>query len=88
MSTVLKSAFDDHTFPQVRTIILSSHAHNILRCCPEVRNVICINQMDSGSLVDAIEKVCRKVEEVEGFFGPGWVMKSAVFPLSWQLCTY
>lgn len=88
MSTILKGAFEDHIFPQVQTITLPSHTHNILRCWPEVRKVICINQRDSGSLVDAIAQVCNKVEEVEGFFGPEWVMKSAVFPLSWEACTY
>ena len=88
MSNILKEVFDGHVFPQVRTIALPSHAHNILRCCPEVRKVICINRMDSSALVTAIAKVCKKVEEIEGFIGTENVMRSAVFPLSGQLCTY
>ena len=80
MSTVLKSAFEGHVFPQVRTISLPSHAHHILRCCPEVRKVICISRMDSSTLVSAIARCCKKVEEVQGFRGPENVMKRTVFP--------
>jgi hypothetical protein len=69
MSTLLKNALKGYIFPQVRTISLPTRAHHILRCCPEVRKVICITRMDSKTLVSAIAKRCKKVEEVQGFYG-------------------
>ena len=76
MSSDLKRTFEGHVFPQVRTISLPSHAHHILRCCPEVRRVICNSRMDSSTLVSAIAMGCKKVEEVQGFRSPENVMKS------------
>jgi len=81
MSNIFKRIFDGHVFPQVRTISLPSNAHNILRCCPEVRKIICNARMDASTVVGAISKVCRKVEEIEGFWGPENVMKSTPRPL-------
>ena len=80
MSSDLKKAFGGHVFPQVRTISLPSNAHPILKCCTEVRKIICISQMDSSTLVTAIAMGCKKVEEVQGFRGPENVMKRTVFP--------
>ena len=82
MSNIFKRIFDGHVFPQVRTISLPSNAHNILRCCPEVRKIICNAGMDASTVVGAISKVCRKVEEIEGFWGPENVMKSALLSSS------
>jgi hypothetical protein len=70
MSTLLKNACKGHIFSQIRTISLPSRAHHILRRCPEVRRVICTSRMDSNVLVSAISKRCKKVEEVQGFYGP------------------
>jgi hypothetical protein len=81
MPSDLKRAFEGHVFPQVRTISLPSHAHHILRCCSEVRKVICNSRMDSSTLVSAIAMGCKKVEEVQGFRGPENVMKSTALPL-------
>ncbi|KIM44350.1 hypothetical protein M413DRAFT_443346 [Hebeloma cylindrosporum] len=75
MATVLNNHFEGHIFPQVRTITLPGHAHNILRSCPEVRRIISNTRMNSTTLVSVIAKVCKKVEEVEGFRGPESVMK-------------
>ena len=88
MSTMLKNAFEGHVFPQVRTITLPSHAYHILGCCPEVRRVICISRIDSSTLVSAIARGCKKVEEVQGFRGAENVMKSIVFLSFLSLCTY
>jgi len=84
MSTLLKNAFKGHVFRQIRTISLPSHAHHILRCCPEVRRVIGINRLDSRSLISAIAKRCKKVEEVQGFRGS---IESTVLHLSGKVCT-
>ena len=80
MSTLLKNALKGYTFPQVRTISLTARAHHILRSCPEVRKVICISRMDSRTLISAIAKRCKKVEEVQGFYGP---MESTALHLFW-----
>ena len=85
ISTLLKNAFEGHIFPQVRTISLPSHAHHILRCCPEVKKVISSDRLDSRSLVSAIAKHCKKVEEVQGFRAS---LESIALHLFWQLCTY
>ncbi|KAJ6534667.1 hypothetical protein DFH09DRAFT_1405286, partial [Mycena vulgaris] len=66
MTTHLKDAFANTNLPTVRKIILPSWAHEVLRCCPEVKHVICIGD-DGGKLVSAIAKCCKKVEIVEGF---------------------
>ena len=80
MLSDLKRAFGGHVFPQVRTISLPSNAHHILRCCTEVRKIICISQVDSSTLVSAIAMSCKEVEEVQGFRGPENVMKRTPFP--------
>lgn len=77
MSTALKTAFDGHVFPQIRTVILPSEAHNILRCCPETRKVVCINGDDGSQLIGAIANACKKVDTLEGFSGAVNVMKRA-----------
>ncbi|KDR72797.1 hypothetical protein GALMADRAFT_101124 [Galerina marginata CBS 339.88] len=74
MTTSLKKAFEGHVFPQVKTVVVPSYAHNILRSCPEVKRVICINH-DASKLVSAIAKECKKVEELEGFYGNESSMK-------------
>jgi len=74
MTSHLKEHFEGHRFPAVRKIILPSCAHNILRCCPEVRVVIC-NKYDGGKLITAISKECKKVEVLEGFIPDENMMK-------------
>ncbi|KAJ6620579.1 hypothetical protein B0H10DRAFT_1791457 [Mycena sp. CBHHK59/15] len=66
MTTHLKNGFAGISLPNVRQLILPSWAHEILRCCPEVRHVICTAD-DGGKLVSAIAKCCKKVEILEGF---------------------
>lgn len=74
MTTILKDHFEGHTFPTIRTAVMPSHAHNILRCCPEVKTVIC-NYGDGSQLVSAIAKHCKKVETIEGFIIDEKMMK-------------
>jgi hypothetical protein len=52
--------------PSVHTIRLPTNAHRVLRCCPEVRRIICIGG-DGGKLLIAITKVCKNVEVLKGF---------------------
>ncbi|KIJ30610.1 hypothetical protein M422DRAFT_267863 [Sphaerobolus stellatus SS14] len=64
MTSQLKKAFEGHSFPSIKKIILPSCAHEILRCCPEVtfmRNL----EEDGSKIVGAINKCCKKVEILE-----------------------
>ncbi|KAJ7464630.1 hypothetical protein FB451DRAFT_442814 [Mycena latifolia] len=67
MTTHLKNGFANTRLTNVRKIILPSWAHEVLRCCPEVTYVICVDGSDSSKLVSAIAKCCKKVEILEGF---------------------
>lgn len=67
MTTALKDAFEEHTFPQVESIFLPPYCHNILRSCPSVRKVTCNDAEDASKLISAIAKECKHVEEVDGF---------------------
>ncbi|KIJ48934.1 hypothetical protein M422DRAFT_777788 [Sphaerobolus stellatus SS14] len=64
MTTQLKNAFEGSTFPSIRKITLPSCAHNILRCCPNVTFVKCVEE-DGSKLIGAITKSCKKVEALE-----------------------
>ncbi|KAF8596239.1 hypothetical protein BDV93DRAFT_563523 [Ceratobasidium sp. AG-I] len=66
----LKTAFEGSTFPSVRTIIMPTCAHEILRCCPGARDVTCIED-DGGRLVSALADVgCSKLEVLQ-YVSPG-----------------
>jgi len=65
MTTPLKAAFEKRSFPQIRTIVLPSCAHNVLRVCPNVTRVTC-NEDDGGKLLTAIQAGCKKVEALIG----------------------
>ncbi|KIM73044.1 hypothetical protein PILCRDRAFT_829424 [Piloderma croceum F 1598] len=53
MTTAIKTAFEGHTFPSVRTIIVPSCAHEILRRCPGVEDLTC-NEDDGSKLIGAL----------------------------------
>ncbi|KIK91670.1 hypothetical protein PAXRUDRAFT_830638 [Paxillus rubicundulus Ve08.2h10] len=66
MTTAIKDGFEGKRFPSVRKLILPSHAHEILRCCPNVEEVIC-NEYDGSTLVGAIVKGnCKQVRVLKG----------------------
>ncbi|KAF9025971.1 hypothetical protein BDZ89DRAFT_52620 [Hymenopellis radicata] len=69
MTTHLKEGFDGYTFRHIREIELPTQAHNVLRCCPEVRIVTAneFTNMESSKLISAIRAVCPRVEEVKDF---------------------
>ncbi|KAG8710789.1 hypothetical protein FRC11_004125, partial [Ceratobasidium sp. 423] len=82
MTKALKEAFEGNVFPSIQKIILPTCAHEILRCCPEVREVTC-NEDDGGRLVSAlVHNGCKKLEVLRGVY-PGPVLTkrlSAVAP--------
>jgi hypothetical protein len=53
MTTAIKTAFEGHIFPSVRTIIVPSCAHEILRRCPGVEDLTC-NEDDGSKLIGAL----------------------------------
>jgi hypothetical protein len=65
MTTVLGQTFKDQSYPQIRRVVLPSCAHNILRACPEVREVLC-TEHDGSKLIGAISKACKHVEMFKG----------------------
>ncbi|KAF8646023.1 hypothetical protein AX16_007448 [Volvariella volvacea WC 439] len=77
MTSHFKDHFEGHILSTIRTVVLPSHAHNVLRCCPEARKVVC-NYDDGSKLVSAIAKECRKVEEMAGFKPDQKMMKRII----------
>ncbi|KAG9082246.1 hypothetical protein FS749_007007 [Ceratobasidium sp. UAMH 11750] len=62
MTTALKEAFKGSSFPSIRTVIMPTCAHEVLRCCPGIRDVTC-NYDDGQKLVSAlIAAGCTKLE--------------------------
>lgn len=63
MTSALKSAFESVELPQIRTIILPTCAHNILRSCPNIVDLTC-NEDDGSQLISAMAKSSQNVEIV------------------------
>ncbi|CAE6381150.1 unnamed protein product, partial [Rhizoctonia solani] len=73
MTGALKQAFEGKTFPTIQRIILPTCAHEILRCCPEIREVTC-NEDDGGRLIGGlVQNGCKKLEVLRGV-SPGPVL--------------
>ncbi|PPQ70344.1 hypothetical protein CVT24_013005 [Panaeolus cyanescens] len=75
MITPLKNAFEGRVFPQIQVIYLPTAAHHLLRSCPNVVNVTCNSQDDGSTIVGALKKYCKKVEEVKGIYESGNILK-------------
>lgn len=74
----LKGAFEGSSFPSVRTVIMPTCAHEILRCCPGTRDVTCIED-DGGRLVSALADAgCNKLEAIR-HVSPGPVMLKRIY---------
>ncbi|KAH7905693.1 hypothetical protein BJ138DRAFT_735342 [Hygrophoropsis aurantiaca] len=70
MTTALKNAFEGRRFPSVRTAIVPSCAHEILRCCPLVEEVTC-NEDTGSTVIGAIIKGnCTRVRSLLGTNAP------------------
>jgi hypothetical protein len=66
MTTAIKTAFEGHTFPSVRTIIVPSCAHEILRRCPGVEDLTC-NEDDGSKLIGALASAkCGNLKTLRG----------------------
>ena len=77
MTTAIKKGFQGVVLPEIRTLIIPGHCHEILRCCPLVTKVWC-NYDDGGKLVTVIAKHCKEVQEMRGFLADEKLIKSAL----------
>ncbi|KAJ3554440.1 hypothetical protein NP233_g12424 [Leucocoprinus birnbaumii] len=77
MSPMLKSHFEGHTFPQVRTVVIPEHGHEVMRCCPNARKVIC-NYGDGSKIITGMTKFLKNVEVVEGILADKNFLKRLV----------
>ncbi|CAE6467857.1 unnamed protein product [Rhizoctonia solani] len=75
MSAALREAFRGNVFPSIQKIILPAYTHEILRCCPEIREVTC-NDGDDTRLVGAlVYNGSKKLEVLRGIYGGPSTMK-------------
>jgi hypothetical protein len=65
MGGALRTAFDGHVFPQIKTIGVPVYGHHILKCCPNVKRIFSYGP--SAKLIGTISKSCRQLEEFYGF---------------------
>ncbi|CAE6532309.1 unnamed protein product [Rhizoctonia solani] len=62
----LKKYFEGYSFPSIQKVVLPTFAHDILRYCPRVREVIC-NAGEGRQLVGALVHTgCSKLEILRG----------------------
>ena len=77
----IKTTFDGSAlFRSVEKVILPSQAHAILRCCPNVKEVV-NHQGDGSQIVTAMQTKCKKVEVLSGVCPDMSMMKSTSHPL-------
>ena len=65
MTTKLKKALEGVTIPSIRTVVLPTVAHHILRSCPNVVDVTC-NVGDGSQILGTIASKCPEVERISG----------------------
>jgi hypothetical protein len=65
MTTRIKTAFEGVALPSVRTVVLPTIAHHVLRSCPNVEDVTC-NVGDGSQVHGTIASKCPKVERISG----------------------
>lgn len=86
-TTAIKNAFKGCLLPSVHTVVLPAVAHNILRSCPNVRDVSCNGGIERVKMVcSAIVAKCPKVERVSWLSsclpGKSWKRLPTVFIIS------
>ena len=69
MTTKLEAAFKGVTIPSIRTIVIPTVAHNILRSCPNVEDVTC-NDGDGSQILSSIASKCPKVKRISDMNPP------------------
>ncbi|KAL4250030.1 hypothetical protein ABKN59_005951 [Abortiporus biennis] len=62
-TTALKDAFEPTKLPQIRTLILPNHAHDIIRSCSQARTITC-NEGDGERFLNAIDDACPNIRSL------------------------
>lgn len=65
MTTKIKNAFEEVIMPSVRTVVLPTAAHHLLRSCPNVEDVTC-TLGDGSQILGTIASKCPRVERISG----------------------
>ena len=63
MATKTKKVFKGVAIPSIRTVVLPTVAHHILRSCPNVEDVTC-SYGDGSPILGAIASKCPKVKRI------------------------
>lgn len=85
MTTKLKLAFEGIKIPSIRTIVLPTIAHHILRSCPNVEDVTC-NVGDGSQILGTITASCPKVERISGVIpSPAMIKRWSGFVTNFRL---
>ena len=64
-TALLRNVVKGKSYPQIRTIVLPTSVHPVLRACPNIVDVGC-NQGEGKKLFNAMTKQCKHVEVIEG----------------------
>ncbi|KAF8125182.1 hypothetical protein EV363DRAFT_1270211 [Boletus edulis] len=70
MQTVIKNAFRGKRYPSVRRISLPSSAYEIIRRCPNVEEVACVDEDGSKIIQSIVEGKCHQVRILRGIPAP------------------
>lgn len=68
--TIIEDGFEGEQFPSVRRISLPGSAHGIIRCCPDVEEVICTEGNGSKIVGSLVKGNCRQVRILKGIDAP------------------
>ncbi|KAF8432408.1 hypothetical protein L210DRAFT_3558364 [Boletus edulis BED1] len=70
MPTVIRNAFRGKRFPSVRRISLPSSAHEIIKRCPNLEEVTCVDGDGSKIVQSLVEAKCHQVRILKGITTP------------------
>lgn len=79
MTTKLKKAFEGVMIPSIRTVVLPTIAHHILRSCPNVEDITC-TVGDGSQLLGTIASRCPRVERISGMRPSPGMLKRGLSP--------
>jgi hypothetical protein len=77
ITPAIRDGLQGVVLPEIRTLIIPGHCHEILKSCPQVTKVWC-NNGNGTKLVGVIAKYCKQVQEMRGFKADTKLAKSAL----------
>jgi hypothetical protein len=63
-ATAIKTAFKNHRFLQIRTIILPAPAHHVFSSCPQVKDITYTSYQENY-IFNTISRRCKQVEALD-----------------------